>query len=210
MYKYVAAYFTSGIRATGLRPVAILEKDNYRSWSTKLKVQLKLMDCWLLVTGVELQPPATGPAGCDAAATLAAVNLRRSWDRRKDGASAVLITSISDEELHTVHGIDEDPLQIWTRLREKFERRSEAEAEAAFMLFLDFAHVESETANEMIERYETTLQNCLDQGVTVDNNMRQRMLTSSGALQVSEAELLIGDRGYESKSGRTQGSVARY
>ena len=44
------------------------------------------------------------------------------------------------------------------------------------MLFLDFAHVESDTANEMIERYETTLQNCLDQGVTVDNNMRQRML----------------------------------
>ena len=44
------------------------------------------------------------------------------------------------------------------------------------MLFLDFAHIESETTNEMIERYETTLQNCFDQGVTVDNNMRQRML----------------------------------
>ena len=158
----------SGIRATGLRLVAIIEKDNYRSWSTKLKVQLKVMDCWLLVTGVELQPPATGPAGCDAATATATVNLRRSWERQKDGASAVLITSISDEELHTVHGVDEDPPQIWTRLRETFERRSEAEAEAAFMLFLDFAHVESETTNEMIERYETTLQNCLDQGVTVN------------------------------------------
>ena len=33
----------SGIRATGLRPVAILKKDNYRSWSVKLKVQLKVM-----------------------------------------------------------------------------------------------------------------------------------------------------------------------
>ena len=44
------------------------------------------------------------------------------------------------------------------------------------MLFLDFAHVESETTNEMIERYDTTLLKCLDQGVTVDNNMRQRML----------------------------------
>ena len=65
---------------------------------------------------------------------------------------------------------------IWTRLREKSERRSEAEAETAFMLFLDFAHIESETANEMIERYETTLQNCLDQGVVVDNDMRQRTL----------------------------------
>ena len=78
--------------------------------------------------------------------------------------------------MHTVHGIDDDPPQIWTRLREKFERRSEAEAETAFMPFLDFAHIESESANVMIERYETTLQNILAQGVTVDNNMRQRML----------------------------------
>ena len=71
----------SGIRATGLRPLAILKKGNYRSWSTKLKIQLKVMDYWQLVTGVELQPPAVGPAGCDAAATAAAVALRRSWDR---------------------------------------------------------------------------------------------------------------------------------
>ena len=53
----------SGMRATGLRLVAILKKDNHRSWAVKLKVQLKVMDCWLLVTGVELQPPATAPAG---------------------------------------------------------------------------------------------------------------------------------------------------
>ena len=39
----------SGIRATGLRPVAILKKDNYRSWAIKLKVELKIMDCWELV-----------------------------------------------------------------------------------------------------------------------------------------------------------------
>ena len=44
------------------------------------------------------------------------------------------------------------------------------------MRFLDFAHIESETANEMIGRYETALQNCLDQRVVVEINMRQRML----------------------------------
>ena len=147
----------SGIRATGLRPVAILKKDNYRSWAVKMKVQLKVMGCWLLVTGVELQPPPTASARADAAAVIAALALRKSWDRRRDGASAALITSISDEELHVVHGIDEDPPQIWTRLREKFERRSQAKAEASFMLFLDFAHLELETANEMIERYPSEL-----------------------------------------------------
>ena len=50
------------------------------------------------------------------------------------------------------------------------------------MPFLEFAHIESEIANEMIERYETTLQKCLDQGVTVDNNMRQRMLIGRPAV----------------------------
>ena len=91
----------SGIRAAGLRPVAILKKDNYRAWSTKLKVQFKVMNCWLLVTGLEIQPPAIALAGADAAALTAALNLRRSWDSRRDAASAVLITSISDEVSHS-------------------------------------------------------------------------------------------------------------
>ena len=165
----------SGIRASGLRLVAVLKKDNYRAWFTKLKVQLKVINCWQLVTGTEVRPPATALAGADAAAMTAALALRRSWDMRNDAAAAVLITSISDEELQVVQGIDENPVLIWTRLEQKFQRRSEAEAETSFMLFLDFAHFESESANEMIERYETAL-HCLDQGVTVDANMRQRIL----------------------------------
>ena len=131
----------SGIRAAGLRLVAILKKDNYRAWSTKLKVQLKVMDCWELVTGAELQPAATALAGAHAAAVAATLALRKSWDRRNNASSAVLITSISDEELHTVHGLDDFPPQIWIRLREKFDRRSEVEAETAFMSFLDFAYL---------------------------------------------------------------------
>ena len=75
------------------------------------------MDCWELITGTELQPPATAPAGADAAATTAALAFRKSWDKRRDGAGAAIITSISDEELHVVHGIDEDPVATWTRLK---------------------------------------------------------------------------------------------
>ena len=70
------------------------------------------MECWELVTGTELQPPATAPVGADAPAQLAAVALRKSWDKGRDGACAAIITSISDEELHVVHGIDEDPVQL--------------------------------------------------------------------------------------------------
>ena len=44
------------------------------------------------------------------------------------------------------------------------------------MSFLDFAHLESETADELIERYETALQRCTDEGVALDPNTRLRML----------------------------------
>ena len=100
----------NGIRATGLRPATILKKDNHRSWAVMLKVQLMVMECSESVTGTELQPPATAPAGADAAAQTIALDLRKSWDERRVGACAAIITSISDEELHVVHGIEEDPL----------------------------------------------------------------------------------------------------
>ena len=135
-----------GIRASvgGMRAVAILRKDNYRAWSSTLKSQLKVMDCWRMVTAVELMPPDAAPADSTVAQQSAARLTRASWDKRRDRAAAILITSISDEESHTVLAVDEDPVEIWNRLREKFERRSEAEAETAQMNILDFAHREGE------------------------------------------------------------------
>ena len=64
------------------------------------------------------------------------------------------------------------------------------------MLFLDFTHFESETANETIERYETALRNCLDRGVIVDANMDADR-TSCGAVQVSQAKLSTFARGHK-------------
>ena len=66
--------------------------------------------------------PATAPVGSTGAERAAALVLRASWDKRWDRAAAILITSISDDEIHTVQAVDEDPVQIWDRLREKFER----------------------------------------------------------------------------------------
>ena len=92
----------SGIRADGIRPLAVLRKDNYRAWCSKLKAQLKVMDCWRLVSGLELEPLATIPAGAGAAGAAAARLVKTSWLKRRDRAAVVLITSISDEELQTI------------------------------------------------------------------------------------------------------------
>ena len=59
----------SGIRADGYRPMAVLRKDNYRAWSSKSKAQLKVMDCWRLVSGTEAEPPVTAPPGAGLAGT---------------------------------------------------------------------------------------------------------------------------------------------
>ena len=166
----------SGIRADNMRPLAVLRKDNYRAWCSKLKAQLKVNDCWRLVSGTDIEPPATVPAGTGAGGTAAASVLRLAWLKRRDRAAALLITSISDEELPTVQPVDEDPVAIWGRLREKFDRRSEAEAETAQMNLLDFAHREGDSANEMIDRFESVVAICLDQRVSVDENLQKRML----------------------------------
>ena len=171
----------SGIRAEVGRPLAMLRKDNYRAWASKLKAQLKVMDCWRFVSGAEVEPSATLPAGTSGTAVTAAALIRTGWMRRRDRAAAVLITSISDEELHTVLAVEDDPIRIWTRLREKFERRSEAEAETAQMNLLDFAHREGENSNAMIDRFETIVMVCLDQGVAVDENLQKRMLLARPA-----------------------------
>ena len=101
----------SGIRADGYRPTAVLRKDNYRAWSSKSKAQLKVMEYWRLVSGTELEPPATVLAGT-IAGVAAAQQLRTSWLKRADRAAALLITSLSDEEPHTVQAVDEDPVAI--------------------------------------------------------------------------------------------------
>ena len=145
-----------------------------------MKAQLKVMDCWRLVSGVEAEPPPT-PAGTSNVERAAANLLRISWSKRRDRAAALLITSISDEESHTVYAVDEDPIEIWRRLQAKFERRSEAEAETAQMHLLDFAHREDESANVMIDRFETVVTICVEQGVAVDENLQKRMLLARPA-----------------------------
>ena len=152
--------------------MAVLRKDNYRAWSSKSKAQLKVMDCWRLVSGTEAEPPVIAPPG----ATSAALIIKAQWVKRRDRAAALLITSISDEELHIVQAVDEDPVAIWNRLQEKYERRSEAEAESAQMSLLDFAHHEGETANSTIDRFETIVTFCIDQGVNADENLQKWMV----------------------------------
>ena len=50
--------------------------------------------------------------------------------------------------------------------------------EAAQMALLQFQHVETEIANETIERFEAITEMCAQQGVAVDDRLLERMLLS--------------------------------
>ena len=94
-----AAAGNNVIRAEGIRPLALLRKDNYRARSSKMKTQLKVMDCWRLDSATEAEPLATTLAGAGTGAQVSATLIRTSWTKRRDCAADVLITSISDEEV---------------------------------------------------------------------------------------------------------------
>ena len=102
----------SGIRADMGRPPAMLRKDNYIAWASKLKAQLKVSDIGRLVSGLEPEPPATLPTGSSGNQVTAAALIRAGWLKKKDRASALLITSISDDELHTILAVEDDPAQM--------------------------------------------------------------------------------------------------
>ena len=112
------------------------------------------MDCWRLVEGVEIEPPILAPDGAIAAQRTTLSAIKAFWDKRCDRASVVLITSISDEEVHTVYTVvrtivttvDDNLVLIWARLKKKFERKSEAEVDTAQM------HSTEEALQKMIKR----------------------------------------------------------
>ena len=66
--------------------------------------------------------------------------------------------------------VQDDPEQIWDRLSDKYDRVSEAEAENAHSQFMEFAHIESETALQTIAKF-----NIIVQGIVLTEQSRKRM-----------------------------------
>ena len=164
-----------------MRPPSSLKGGNYKAWTMKLKGALKFLDRWRMVNGDEAAPPSTPAAGATAAERAAVVAAITAWNKKWDKAAAILVSSLSDEESHVVQSVDDDPVQIWAMLKEKLERKSEAEAESAQMQLLDFAHKVSETANALIELFDAATKYCTDQGVVLDENHMKRMLLARPA-----------------------------
>ena len=140
-----------------------------------MKALLLVNRVWDLVSGKRVRP---NPAPAEIVAAAGIVNqanidsANKKLDDFEDAynEAAWLITeSISDSEIYSVHSVLEDPVATWNKIKEKFARRSE-------MALLHFQHIETETANDTIERYESIIEKCAQQGVDTPDQLLKRML----------------------------------
>ena len=78
--------------------------------------------------------------------------------------------------MHHIRLVITDAVQIWHKLQQNFDRKTEMEAQAVNKLLINFKHLEIETADETIERYEQIVDKCLQQGLVISEHTKQRML----------------------------------
>ena len=95
-------------------------------------------------------------------------------DSRK--AACLLVESISDHQLSSTAHCMEDPVVLWKKLQQKFARKSEMGKSSAQRAPLSFAHIETETAEETISRFEVIVIKCEQQDVIVHEHMLERAL----------------------------------
>ena len=148
-----------------------------------MKALLLVNRVWDLVSGKRTRPnpaPALvfGEGGTNQDAIDVANKKIDDFEDAYNKAACLIAESISDAEILSVTTVLEDPVATWNKLQQKFARRSEMGQEAAQMALLHFQHVETETADETITRYEAVIEKCAQQGVHTDDLLLERMILS--------------------------------
>ena len=71
-----------------------------------------------------------------------------------------------------------NPVATWQKPKEKYERVSEMEAENVQQLLNDFQHIETESADDTIDKFEQIIERCHQQGVPATELQQQRIFLS--------------------------------
>ena len=138
---------------------------------------------WDLVSGKRVRPNAAPePVGTFGApptnqTEIEAANTKLdAFEDACNKAACLISESISDAEILFVASVLEDPVATWDKLQQKFARRSEMGQQTAQMALLHFRHMETETADDTIARFEAVVEKCVQQGVQIDDQLLERMI----------------------------------
>lgn len=162
---------------------SVLTKDNYAAWSGRMKTILIVNKVWDLVSGKSIRPPRAPALSFGEDVTNQSIiyeaNKKISeYEEAAARASCFLAESISDSELLPVRAILDNPVAVWQKLQQKFARTSEMGRETAQKDFFHFQHLETETADETIARFDAIVEKCIEQGVIIDNHQLERQMLS--------------------------------
>ena len=138
---------------------------------------------WDLVSGKRVRPNAApepvGTLGAPPTNQTEIEAANTKMDEFEDAcnkAACLISESISDAEILFVASVLEDPVATWDKLQQKFARRSEMGQQTAQMALLHFQHMETETADDTIARFEALVEKCVQQGVQFDDQLLERMI----------------------------------
>ena len=183
--------FEDGIRASPSKgssstSLNVLGSNNYASWRDKMTAALVMNDVWDLVNGDRVKPTipvaiqnTAGTANVNQASIDSATAELKIYIKDYKYAASKLLHAISDDQMYHVRSVVINPVEIWKKLQQKFERRTEMEAQDANQALITFQHLEIENANTTIERLEQVLDKCQQQGVPLSEQVKARMLLSS-------------------------------
>lgn len=151
-----------------------LKGENYTAWAVRMRLVFKANKVWEIVEGIDVRPPpppalvlanANNPG--NVAAVVAANQAMIEFETSVTRAVFLIQESVSDDILHSIEDISNDPAAIWTTLHRKFARTSELQYESAQQAFLTFQHVETESAEQTIMRFEGVVTRARHQCVVV-------------------------------------------
>ena len=138
-----------------------------------MKTLLIVNRVWDQVTGTQVRPnpaPAAIVVARAAHANQAEItSANKKLTEFEDAylrASCLVAAAVLDTEILAVTSVLEDPVATWAALSRKYARKSKMEAGVAHMALLQVQHIETETANETITRYQASMERCAQQGVT--------------------------------------------
>ena len=148
-----------------------------------MKQLLLANEVWDLVSGKRTRPNAisdhVGIFGSPPTNQAAIDSANQKLDDSEDAckrAVCLIFESILDAEILSVSTVLEDPVATWNKLQQKIACMSEMGHQEAQMALLHFQHMETETTDETISRYEAVVEKCVQQGVPIDEQLLERMI----------------------------------
>lgn len=133
-----------------------LNAFNYNTWSGDMQAWLRANGVWRIVNGTSTKP--TLPATPTAEETKAFDD----WTLKSDKASGMMYMLVEDDQKIHFNGIEDDPVKIWTALRDIHQQKRPGARFNAYDDLFSIRKQEDETLQTLMNRVDTSIRRIQD------------------------------------------------